>query len=123
MIDRPALQAAIGGDPVQGLYTTNASLPLGQGTGLREIYGFGLYSYCGYTDSVNGTCSNSSAAFPLSPYNHILADMSSRFESLTEGFVPTSLTFTNSHYLSEFSKAAYYLLLLGSICAALAMIT
>lgn len=49
--------------------------------------------------------------------------MSSRFESLTEGFVPTSLTFTNSHYLTEFSKAAYYLLLLGSICAALAMVT
>ncbi|THH11780.1 hypothetical protein EW145_g439 [Phellinidium pouzarii] len=116
-----ALQNSIG-DPVQGLYATNASTSIGEGTGLRQIYQFGLYSYCAYIDKVQGSCSNSSAAFQLDPYEVVLADMFSNYSSLTKGFIPTNLTFTNSHYLSEFSNAAYYLLLLGSICAALAMI-
>lgn len=48
--------------------------------------------------------------------------MPQRFSDLTLGFIPTDLTFTNDHYLGEFSRAAYYLLLMGSICAALAMV-
>ncbi|KAI5123705.1 hypothetical protein M0805_000301 [Coniferiporia weirii] len=116
-----ALQTSTG-DPVQGLYAPNASTSIGEGAGLRELYQFGLYSYCAYVDTVQGVCSNSSAAFPLEPYSVILADMPFRYSNLTQAFIPDGLTFTNSHYLSEFSRAAYYLLLLGSICAALAMI-
>jgi len=116
-----ALQNAIG-DPVQGLYTSNATAPLNQQAGLRQLYQFGLYSYCAYVDNVQGTCSNSSAAFQLAPYSAVLGDMGHNYSELTQGFIPGDLTFTNSHYLGEFSKAAYYMLLMGSICAALAML-
>ena len=118
---RDALQTAIG-DPVEGLYTTNASISMGTHSGLRPLYNFGLYSYCSYIDSKDGQCSNSSVAFQLQPYSVVLADMPTNYSGLTQGFVPSDLTFTNSHYLGEFSRAAYYLLLMGSICAALAML-
>jgi len=116
-----ALQNAIG-DPVEDLYTTNASAPIAEQAGLRELYQFGLYSYCAYVDHVQGSCSNKSAAFQLEPFSDVLADMSARFSGITRGFIPGDLTFTNDHYLGEFSRAAYYLLLMGSICAALAMV-
>ena len=120
-VDSNALQNAIG-DPVEDLYNTSASAPVGQQAGLRQLYQFGLYSYCAYTDKKHGTCSNSSAAFQLAPYSAVLSDMSAKFSGITEGFIPGTLTFTNNHYLSEFSRAAYYLLLMGSICAVLAML-
>ncbi|KAH8120520.1 actin cortical patch SUR7/pH-response regulator pali [Phellopilus nigrolimitatus] len=117
-----ALQNAIG-DPVEGLYSSNATAPLGEKEGLRQLYQFGLYSYCAYVDKAQGLCSNTSAAFQLQPYDIVLSDMAANYSGLTRGFVPGDLTFTNSHYLAEFSRAGYYLLLIGSICAALAMIT
>ncbi|EJD04269.1 uncharacterized protein FOMMEDRAFT_140274 [Fomitiporia mediterranea MF3/22] len=117
-----ALQSATG-DPVEGLYATNATAPLGQGQGLRQLYKFGLYSFCGYMNGTQGICSNHTTALQLQPYDAVLADMPTKFPSLTRAFVPDIYTFTNSHYLGEFSRAAYYLLLLGSICAALAMFT
>ena len=95
---------------------------MGTHSGLRPLYNFGLYSYCSYIDSKDGQCSNSSVAFQLQPYSVVLADMPTNYSGLTQGFVPSDLTFTNSHYLGEFSRAAYYLLLMGSICAALAML-
>ena len=116
-----ALQNAIG-DPVQGLYTFNASAPTGEQAGLRQLYQFGLYSYCAYVDNAQGVCSNSSVAYHLQPYTAVLSDMAANYSGLTQGFIPDDLTFTNSHYLSEFSRAAYYLLLMGSICAVLAMV-
>ncbi|KAL5518674.1 hypothetical protein ACEPAH_357 [Sanghuangporus vaninii] len=118
--------ASATGDPVDGLYansSTNATVPLAQGVGLRQMYKFGLYSYCAYIEGGAGVCSNTTAGHQLQPYDAVLADMPTRFPSLTRAFVPDSFTFTNSHYLGEFSKAAYYLLLLGSIFAGLAMIT
>lgn len=87
------------------------------------MYKFGLYSYCAYIEDGEGACSNTSAAHRFQPYEAILADMPGRFPSLTRAFIPDDFTFTNSHYLGEFSKAAYYLLLLGSIFAGLAMFT
>lgn len=93
---------------------------MGTHSGLRPFYNFGLYSYCSYIDSTQGQCSNTSVAFQLEPYSVALADMPTNYSGLTQGFVPGDLTFTNSHYLSEFSRAAYYLLLMGTICAALA---
>ncbi|KLO19977.1 hypothetical protein SCHPADRAFT_898047 [Schizopora paradoxa] len=116
-----ALANAIG-DPVQGLYTSNASAPTGQEAGLRQLYQFGLYSYCAYIDHSQGTCTNTSAAFQLQPFKAVLSDMPANYSGLTQGFVPDTLTLTNDHYLGEFSKAAYYLLLIGTICAFLAMV-
>lgn len=119
---RGALASATG-DPVDDLYATNTSIPLTQGAGLRQLYKFGLYSYCAYVNNTEGNCSNHTTALQLQPYDIVLADMPTRYPSLTRAFVPDQYTFTNSHYLGEFSRAAYYLLLMGSICAALAMLT
>jgi hypothetical protein len=115
-----ALQVAIG-DPVEGLYNTTPSAPVGEQAGLRQLYQFGLYSHCAYVDDKQGACSNSSVAKQWEPYNAVLSDMFQNYSDLTLGFVPNDQTFTNSHYLAEFSRAAYYMLLMGSICAAIAI--
>ena len=114
------------GDPVDDLYAQNTTVALGEGEGLRQLYEFGLYSFCAYiniTGDMQGNCSNHTTAQRFQPYAIALADMPSKFASLSQSFIPQDLTFTNSRYLGEFSHAAYYLLLLGSICAALAMLT
>ena len=72
---------------------------------------------------MQGNCSNHTTAQRFEPYAIALADMPTRFSDLTKSFIPQDLTFTNSRYLGEFSHSAYYLLLLGTICAALAMFT
>lgn len=116
------LAAAINPDPVTGLYTNNASAPLEQRLGLRMIYKFGLYSHCAYVNDTAGTCSNSSTANRFEPFTVITADMSANFSGIADALV-TSTTFTDSQYLGNFSNGAYYLLLIGTICAALALIT
>ncbi|EMD41639.1 hypothetical protein CERSUDRAFT_110215 [Gelatoporia subvermispora B] len=110
------------GDPIQGLYTTNASAPLQQQAGLRDTYDFGLYSYCAYVSaSGGGICSNHTTANEFRPYETITADMLSNYSSLTAALIPGS-TFTNDSYLGQFSHGAYYPILIGTICAALALI-
>lgn len=90
--------------------------------GLRQTYEWGLYSYCAYTNGSEGTCTAASAPLEFMPFSAILADMPANYSEITQNLIPDNLTFTNSHYLGEFSHAAYYLLLLGTICAFLAMV-
>ncbi|KAI0961173.1 hypothetical protein AcV7_000344 [Taiwanofungus camphoratus] len=112
------------GDPIEGLYTYNASAPLQERKGLRQVYEFGLYSYCAYVNKTHGTCSNHSTADRFEPYNVITADMFTNYSSLTDALIADSnTTFTDSSYLGEFSNGAYYPLLIGTICAALALFT
>ncbi|KAI0343991.1 hypothetical protein BDW22DRAFT_1328054 [Trametopsis cervina] len=117
-----ALAAATAPDPVPGLYTDNSSAPLQQHAGLRNQYRFGLYSYCAYVNDTHGTCSNSTAGTRLQPYQAFLADVPVNYTGLTNSFIPDT-TFVNSSYLGDFSRGAYYLLLLGSIAVALALFT
>ncbi|THH02490.1 hypothetical protein EW026_g344 [Hermanssonia centrifuga] len=114
-----ALVAAIAPDPVNGLYTDNSSAPLKQQAGLRNFYDFGLYSYCAYVNDTHGTCSSHVTAMKLAPYDDIIGDMATNYSTITLALVPSS-TFVDSQYLGEFSRGAYYLLLLGTIAAALA---
>lgn len=116
------LAAATAPDPLPGLYTDNASTPLGEHLGLRNLYNFGLYSYCAYVNETHGTCSHSTTANKLRPYDAFLGDIPVNYTSLTNAFVP-STTFVDSQYLGEFSRGAYYLLLLGSVATALALFT
>lgn len=110
------------GDPITGLYTANASAPLGAQAGLRPLYQFGLYSFCAYVDGVHGTCSNHSVAAQFQPYDAITADMFQNYSRFTDAIV-LNTTFRDSAYLGSLSKAAYYMLLLGTLCAALALLT
>ena len=86
------------------------------------IYKFGLYSHCAYVNETAGICSNSSTANRFEPFTVIIADMAANYSSITDALV-TGTTFSDSQYLGNFSNGAYYLLLIGTICAALALIT
>lgn len=103
-----------------GLYTNNGSLPLGQQDGLRQMYKFGLYSHCGYINSTFGVCSNSTAASRFTPYDVLTADMLANYTRISNALF-VSTTFTNSSYLGNFTHGAYYLLIIGTVCAVLAL--
>lgn len=117
------LAAITSPDPINGLYTTNDSAPLAQQAGLRQEYKFGLYAYCGYVNSSShGLCSNSSAANRFRPYNVIRADMTFNYSTISDAVI-TNTTFIDANYLGDFTNAAWYLILIGTICAALAFVT
>lgn len=114
--------ATIAPDPPDGLFTKNASAPLEQQLGLRHEYKFGLYGHCAYVNDTAGLCSNTSAANRFEPFNAIVGDMLPNFTSISTVLL-SNYTISDSAYLGNFSNGAYYLLLIGSICAALALIT
>ncbi|KAH9890994.1 Glucanosyltransferase-domain-containing protein [Cubamyces lactineus] len=109
------------GDPIAGLYASNGSAPLRDQQGIRELYKYGLYSYCGY---VNGTgiCSNTSAANRFTPLTDLVADMAANYSGVTTALIDEG-TFTDSSYLGNFTNGAYYLIIIGSVCTALALFT
>lgn len=119
-LHRQAIAALIAPDPVNGLYATNASAPLARQLGLRQQYKFGLYSHCGYLNETEGVCSNSTAASRFTPYDVITSDMLANFTRISNAVIPQS-TFTDTSYLGNFTKSAYYLLIIGTVCAALAL--
>jgi hypothetical protein len=115
-----ALGAAFNPDPINGLYTSNSSAPLGVQAGLRQLYEFGLYSHCAYVNKAAGICSNTTVANKFLPYDAITSDMATNYTQATDVFLKGT-TFHNSSYLGTQSKAAYYLILLGSMCTALTL--
>ena len=118
---RQGLEAALG-DPIGGLYAENASAPLQAMDGIRDFYKFGLYSHCGYLNGSHGVCSNVSAANRFQPFTVITADMLSNYTRVTTALI-TEGTFIDSNYLGNFTNGAYYLILIGTVAAALAFIT
>ena len=120
-LTRPNL-AVIFGDPIQGLYTTNASSPLGRQQGVRPYYKFGLYSYCAYLNESAVQCSNRTAGFKFQPYAYVVSDMSANYSQYTTAFY-AGTQFQNNAYLASSSHAAYWMLLLGALCAVFALAT
>ena len=118
--NREALHTAFNPDPINGLYTYNASAPLGVSAGLRQLYEFGLYSHCAYTNATAGICSNHTVPGKFLPYDVITGDMAANY-SQTTNTVLLNTIFHNSGYLGTESKAAYYLILLGTICTFMAL--
>ncbi|KAG9314604.1 actin cortical patch SUR7/pH-response regulator pali [Chiua virens] len=109
-------------DPIQGLYTANSSVPLGQGAGIRQQYEFGLYSYCAYVNSSAGQCSDHIVAARFQPYTTITSDMLLNYSQFT-AYIFADTTFINSSYLGTNSHVAYYFLLLGTLFTALSLFT
>ncbi|KAG6919581.1 hypothetical protein DXG01_004245 [Tephrocybe rancida] len=109
-------------DPFENIYTTNASAPLAVRAGLRNFYDFGLYSYCAYVNTSQGTCGNMTIGAQYRPYDAITSDMAANYSRITQALVQDT-AFQSSTYLGESTKAAYWMLLLGTICALLATLT
>jgi 1,3-beta-glucanosyltransferase GAS1 len=109
------------GDPITGLYATNASAPLKNEAGIRQLYKFGLYSYCGYLNNTAGTCTNTTIANKYQPYDALLADMSLNYSALTIFIINGTSSF-ESPLIATHTHSAYYLILIGTICAFLALV-
>jgi hypothetical protein len=118
-----ALSAEFYPDPIVGLYTNDSSAPLGKQAGLRQLYEFGFYAHCAYIDDKHGICSNRSAAAKFRPYEAVVSDMTSQYSGYTDIFIPASTGFRADNSLGTTTQAAYWLILLGTFCAALALIT
>jgi len=108
-------------DPVDGLYTQNATAPLQQEAGLRQLYAWGFYSYCAYTAPDQGICSNTTIGHKVLPFETMLADVPFRYQTETEFIVPSS-TFKDGGFLGSLSRGGYYLCLVGTVLTALSMI-
>jgi hypothetical protein len=109
------------GDPINGLYATNASAPLQKEAGIRQLYKYGLYSYCGYLNESAGSCSNTTMGNKYLPYNDLLADMSLNYSALTIFIINGTSSFT-SQSIGSHTRSASYLILIGTICAFLAFV-
>jgi hypothetical protein len=109
-------------NPIRGLYTDNATAPLGEGAGLRRHYEFGLYSYCGYTNDTAGICSNQTVGRQFTPYDILTSDMGFNYSQNTDAIFADG-GFRESEYLGSTSKAAYWLLLIGTVLSFLTLIT
>lgn len=109
-------------DPVDGLYTTNATIPLQQKSGLRQLYAWGLYSYCAYTTADQGICSKTTIGHRVLPFDTMLSDVPVKFQAVAN-FIISPSPFTNSGFLGSLSRGGYYLCLIGTILTALAMLS
>jgi len=109
------------GDPITGLYATNASAPLEKEAGIRQVYKFGLYSYCGYLNNSAGVCTNTTLGNKYLPSDALLADMSLNYSALTIFIINGTSSF-ESPSLGSHTRSASYLILIGTICAFLAFV-
>jgi len=111
------------GVAVPGLYLDNASIPLNSGDGLRELYAWGLYGYCGYlfSNHTGGLCSNQTTANPFTPMNAIVGDVPQIYLVNTVTLVPNASAFKNSGYLAGLTRPGFWMLLIGTICAGVAL--
>ncbi|KAI0050660.1 hypothetical protein FA95DRAFT_1486831 [Auriscalpium vulgare] len=110
------------GDPINGLYTSNASAPLQARAGIRQQYEFGLYSYCAYIVKPNGTCTNTTIARRYQPYTAFTSDMYLNYSQFTDFIINGTSTFKDSTTLGGHTHSAYYLILLGTIFTFIALV-
>ena len=109
-------------DPIIGLYTDNASAPLGAHAGLRRFYNFGLFSHCAYVDETAGLCAGADSLYLFRPYKVITTDMLSNYSDHTDTIIGNT-TFANSVLLGVGSHVARRFLMEGSVVAVVALIT
>jgi len=111
------------GDPTPNFYNNTPYSPLSQGLGLRQVYRWGFYGYCGYVDpaSGQGVCTaegNGSFAYPFAPMDAILAEIPSTYRPTAQYLVPVS-KFRDSGYEKSTSRAGFIFIFIGSLTTAL----
>jgi len=103
-----------------GLYDTKND-PLGNSTGIRQYYRYGIYRACAYQKDGSGVCTDSSFGYPMDPYADILSDTPSKYKSAFTQIIPSS-TFKNDSYNRGMTRVGGLLIFVGSALAALALI-
>jgi len=108
-----------------GLYTSNASSPMEDGNGLRQLYTWGIYGFCAYLapGPSQGMCGNQTFANGFTPFDVILADVPEAYQEYTRVLVPDASAFKNSAYLSNLTKSGFDLLFVGTLAAFIALVT
>jgi len=114
------------GDPTPNFYNNTPYSPLSQGLGLRQVYRWGFYGYCGYVNpnSGQGVCTakgNGSFAFPFAPMDAILAEIPSQYRTTCQFLVPPS-KFRDSGYEAATSRAGFYFIFIGSVMTGLTLV-
>ncbi|TFK30744.1 hypothetical protein FA15DRAFT_662782 [Coprinopsis marcescibilis] len=121
-----SLFLALGQNNFSNVYARDSAAPLGEHLGLRHNYYYGLYSYCGYLtrdETSEGQCTQHVMGYRYQPLSTMLADLPRNLSSLSESFIPQITPFTDTDYSGQSTKAAYWMVLLGTVCAALAFAT
>lgn len=126
LVYRAGLAAVIHPDPVYGLYDNfNATAPLAAGLGLRQYYQFGLYSYCASTPANGSICAKEKIAAGFTPYTALISDMLTNHSVLTTAMLsqltPPTKFYYDADSINMLSNVGYYMLLLGTVCAAVAL--
>lgn len=116
------LQGATG-DPTPGLFTNISTTPLGQELGLRNIYSWGFYKYCAYTEKPLGQCANQTFGFPFQPFDTIINDTPEVYQIQTKYVLPQASTFVDSGYLADYTRAGFWLVFLGTLSAGIAFLS
>jgi len=112
------------GDPFPGMYQANASAPLGEHLGLRDIYSWGFFGYCAYVVSnvTEGQCTSSTFGFLFRPLDVMLSDILGNSTVISQFTIPISTKFTDSNDIGNMASVGFYLIFVGMICAFLAMV-
>ncbi|GAA5909586.1 hypothetical protein JCM8208_007191 [Rhodotorula glutinis] len=93
-------------------------------TGLYKGYEWGLWSYCttqGDLGAKRSYCYTRSIHPTFQPAQVLLQDVDTQYADLLRQVLPNNV-FTADAYLGEWTKAASYLIMAGSLCAALTAI-
>ena len=112
----------VNADKFDDIYTNNASAPLNQKQGLRQLYLFGLYSHCAYVNETSGICSKQTIGVQYRPYDELTSDMPLKESTLTDSFHAFEPIRDSNHLGSE-AKGAYWCILIGTILPFVAVAT
>ncbi|KAK4046104.1 hypothetical protein OIV83_006357 [Microbotryomycetes sp. JL201] len=120
-----------GANNLTDLYNQNTPYyvkdPVGPGRhdGLRKVYEFGLWNYCSTNGAVGSSprsyCTRRGFGSTIQPAIVLQQDIPERFAPALTQVLPDSV-FTADAYLGTYTKAATYLIFVGSIAAALVML-
>jgi len=95
------------------------------GTGLRQYYSYGLWSYCASNAKSNTGgnvyCSNSHFGSAFTPVTAILNDVPEGLRTDVANALPNT-TFSSNGYLGKATQAAFYLYFIGAICIAVSLL-
>lgn len=108
---------------VPGLYNTKNS-PMGNSTGLRQYYRYGIYNGCGYQKGGSGICNETMFGYPMEPFAQMLSDTPKDFKKQTSDIIPDdAAAFKDNAWNHNSTRAGSLLTFVGSCLALIALIT